>query len=420
MIVGAAQVEITPAPGRELSGFAARTQPAVGVLDPLLARALYLADGPERLLWVHVDLIGLERDFVTEFRQWAAARHGLAPAQVMLSATHTHSGPPTIHLQEAGTYDASYVTSLSTRLQQVASAALAQPEECQVIRVEGHCDLAIDRRRRPSAHTDPRVAAVGWRRADGTFAAVLTNYAMHGVALGAGNRQISADVPGQVAHAVTRQLPGRPVALVTNGACANLNPPAENVPFSQIQAWGEQIAGAVVPALRRAAPEPGAGLRVRARIVPLPIERLSLEEIEAAARRALDEESAFPEWGARYRRAVENWRQTMSQAVRDGTASDTREIELSAVRIGGALFLGLNAEIFSTFTDQVRSAAGGAAYTVGYANGLLGYLPTAAAYDEGGYEVETAHYFYNSFRVRRAGFELVVQHAAALAREMVP
>jgi hypothetical protein len=110
----------------------------------------------------------------------------------------------------------------------------------------------------------------------------------------------------------------------------------------------------------------------------------------------------------------------MSQAVRDGTASDTREVELSAVRIGGALFLGLNAEVFSTFTDQVRSAAGGAAYTVGYANGLLGYLPTAAAYDEGGYEVETAHYFYNSLRVRRAGFELVVQHAAALAREMVP
>lgn len=420
MIVGASQVDITPAPGSELSGFAARTQPATGVLDPLFARALYLSDGSERLLWLHADLIGLERGLVDAFRQWAGARHGLAPAQVMLSATHTHSGPPTIHLQEAGTYDASYVAWLSTKLQQVATAALARPEECQVVRAEGHCDLAIDRRRRSSSHTDPCVAAVGWRRADGTFAAVLTNYAMHGVALGAGNRRVSADVPGQMAQALTRQLPGRPVALATNGACANLNPPAENVPFSQIQAWGEQIAGAVVPAIQRAAPEPGAGLRVRARIVPLPIERLGLEEIEAAARRALDQASAFPEWGARYRRAVENWRRTMSRAVRDGTAGDTREVELTAVRIGGALFMGLNAEAFSTFTDQVRSAAGGAAYTVGYVNGLLGYLPTAAAYDEGGYEVETAHYFYNCFRVRRGGFELVAQRAAALAREMVP
>jgi hypothetical protein len=389
------------------------------VLDPLFARALYLTDGSEHLLWIHTDLIGLEREFVCTFRQWAQARHGLVPAQVMLSATHTHSGPPTIHLQEAGTYDPSYVRSLLTQLQQAATAALARPEACQLVSAEGRCDLAVDRRGRQSAHTDPRVAAVGWRRADGTFAAVLTNYPMHGVALGSTNRQISADVPGRVAQALARQLPGQPVALATNGACGNLNPPAENVPFSQIRAWGEQVAGAVVPALQRAGPEPWAGLQVRARIVPLPIEVLSLEEIEASARQALDQISAFPQWGERYRRAVENWRRAMSRAVRDGAARDTQEVELAAVHVGRSLFIGLNAEVFSTFTEHVRSAAGGAVYTVGYANGLLGYLPTAAAYDEGGYEVETAHYFYNSFRMRRGGFELVAQHAATLAREML-
>jgi neutral ceramidase len=419
VIVGTSQVDITPAPGGELSGFAARTQPSVGVLDPLLARVLYLADGSEHLLWIHTDLIGLERELVSSFRQWAQARHGLAPAQVMLSATHTHSGPPTIHLQEAGTYDPSYVQSLLTQLQQAATAALARSEACQVVSAEGHCDLAVDRRGRQSAHTDPRVAALGWRRADGTFAAVLTNYPMHGVALGPTNRQISADVPGQVAQTLTRQLPGQPVALATNGACGNLNPPAEDVPFSQIQAWGEQIAGAVVPALRRARTEPDAGLRVRARTVPLPIEVLSREQIEASARQALGQIGAFPQWGKRYRRAVENWQRTMSQAVRDGAARDTREAELAAVRVGRSLFIGLNAEVFSTFTEHVRSAVGGAVYTIGYANGLLGYLPTATAYDEGGYEVETAHYFYNSFRARRGGFELVAQHAAALAREML-
>jgi neutral ceramidase len=419
VIVGTSQVDITPAPGGELSGFAARTQPSVGVLDPLFARALYLASGSERLLWIHTDLVGLERELVSTFRQWVQARHGLAPAQIMLSATHTHSGPPTLHLQEAGTYDPSYVASLLTHLQQAATAALASPETCEVVRAEGRCDLAVDRRGRESAHTDPRVAAVGWRRADGNFAAVLTNYPMHGVALGASNRQISADVPGQVAQTLARQLPGQPVALATNGACGNLNPPAEDVPFSQIQVWGEQIAGAVVPALRSAAPEPGAGLSVRARIVPLPVEVLSLGAIEASARHALAQAGAFPQWGERYRRAVENWQRARSQAVRAGTAPDTREAELTAVCVGRALFLGLNVEVFSTFTEHMRRAVRGAVYTVGYANGLLGYLPTAAAYDEGGYEVETAHYFYNDFRVRRGGFELLAQHAAALAREML-
>ena len=35
MKVGTSQTDITPEPGVELSGFAARTQPSTGVLDPL-------------------------------------------------------------------------------------------------------------------------------------------------------------------------------------------------------------------------------------------------------------------------------------------------------------------------------------------------------------------------------------------------
>ena len=38
MILGTSQLDITPKPGVELSGFAARTQPSTGVLDPFLPR----------------------------------------------------------------------------------------------------------------------------------------------------------------------------------------------------------------------------------------------------------------------------------------------------------------------------------------------------------------------------------------------
>jgi hypothetical protein len=58
MILGTSQVDITPKPGVELSGFAARIQPSVGVLDPLLAKRLYLTQGDARLLWLHCDLTG--------------------------------------------------------------------------------------------------------------------------------------------------------------------------------------------------------------------------------------------------------------------------------------------------------------------------------------------------------------------------
>lgn len=64
MIVGTAQLDITPQPGIDLVGFAVQSQPSTGVLDLLAARALYLEDGPERLLWLHVDLLAVEEPLV--------------------------------------------------------------------------------------------------------------------------------------------------------------------------------------------------------------------------------------------------------------------------------------------------------------------------------------------------------------------
>ena len=418
MRVGLAQVDITPQPGVELSGFAARVQPSTGVLDALFAKAIYLADGEERVLWIHCDLVGFDREIVLEFRDWAQQRLGLAAAQVMLSATHTHSGPCTIHLQECGRYDLAYVKLLQGRLREVAEAALAQTEECEVVATEGHLDLAVDRRQQVSKHTDPRVAALGLRRSDGTFKAVVVNYAMHPVALGSSNRQISADMPGQAALRLSRQLPGNPAVLITNGACGNLNPPAENVPFTQIEAWGGQIADAVAVRLAQTPPTPQPLFRVAARIFPLPLDVLNAAGIEDFAQRALLDKKSLTEWGDKYRRTVEHWRASLVAASQAGRVTDHRDAELFALRLGDMILLGANAELFSEFTDWLRVGTTQKVYVVGYANGDMGYLPTQAAYAEGGYEVEVAHLFYGGFRPKAGGLELLAREAKALLEQI--
>ena len=63
---GASQTCITPPPGLELAGFVMRDQPALGVLDDLYARALFISNGNESLLWINCDLFGFAVD-------WAAA-----------------------------------------------------------------------------------------------------------------------------------------------------------------------------------------------------------------------------------------------------------------------------------------------------------------------------------------------------------
>ncbi len=420
MITGASQIEITPEVGCELSGFARRVQPSVGILDPLFARALYLVDGNERLLWIHADLIGVEREFVIDVRRWAHERAALSERQVIVSATHTHSGPGTIRIQEAGAYDPPYVERLRMCIIEAAERAMARTEPCDVVIVEGRCDLAVDRRRKAESHTDPRVAGVGLRRCDGTFAAVIVNYAMHAVALGPINRMISADIPGQLALSLSERLPGRPVVLATNGACGNLNPPAENVPFPQVVAWGRQVADAVAGRLASAPIVPGAALRTASETIPLPLDAMDESEIEAYAKHVAQDNASLAEWGDTFRRAVEGWRRTMVEAVRSGRARNHRDAELFAVCFGDAAFLGVNAEVFSRFADAVRERTGRLVYVVGYANGDMGYLPTREAYGEGGYEVEIAHLFYNNFRPQAGALELLMERAAQLTRALCP
>lgn len=418
MKAGTAQVDITPGVGSELCGFAARTQPSTGVLDSLFARCLYCVENDDRLLWVNLDLVGIERSFAVQFRQWACERFGLQPHQVMLSAIHTHSGPPTIRIQQAGHFDPAYVTLLQSHLEAATETAVARTTECEILAVESPLDLAVDRRKQASAHTDPLVTAIGWRKLDGTFEAVLVNYAMHAVALGATNRQVSADWPGRTAAALESQLPGDPVALVTNGACGNLNPPAEDVPVAQVNDWGAQVAGSVLQKLSAAPVLSDAGLGVVSRVVPLRMDVLDDDGIEAVVARAFEDADGIAEWGDKFRSAISSWRQARLEELRCGRANRPRNIELLAVQIGPMAFVGVNAEVFSWFTQLVRQRTGRRVCTVGYANGLIGYLPTSNAYDEGGYEVEQAHLFYNSLRVRQGGLEALAEEAAELVEEL--
>ncbi|MEW6072113.1 MAG: hypothetical protein AB1726_05880 [Planctomycetota bacterium] len=201
--------------------------------------------------------------------------------------------------------------------------------------------------------------------------------------------------------------------LATTGACGNLNPPAENVPPAKIAEWGGTIAARVAGVLERAAPLATPRLRVRARTVSLAAEVLAGPELAAHAERLLADTASRAEWGERHRRAVASWQAGLSRAAA------AWEIELFALRLGPCVLLGVNGEPFSLFTAEVRRRTGAPVSTIGYANGLTGYLAPAAAYREGGYEVDVAHVFYDTFRAREGALEALAAEAAELVQEVL-
>ncbi len=417
MRVGTAQLDITPQPGIELAGFAVRPQPATGVLDALAVRGLYLEDEQERLLWLHADLLAVEESLVSEMRCRIQRELGLPASCVLISTTHTHSGPPTIHLTGCGKYDARYVHWLKERFLQAARSALSHLEFCDLVTVEGHCDLAVDRRGGASAHSDPRVAAVGWRRADGMFKAVLLNYALHGVCLC--GTEISADWPGEAARVVSNALRGHPLVLVCAGACGNLNPPALDVSPEQMRDWGRQVAQSVWPALAASASLPAdeAALTIDTATVPLPLERWSPSEITEYADRCLADAVGHREFGGKFPLAVETWRSSM---VQRGQSEDDCCVpcEVFAVGLGQVVFVAVNAEIFSHFNELVGRGQHRPVYAFGCANGMIGYLPQAAAYDEDGYEVQRSMFFYNKLRPQRGGLEILADRSRCLIEQL--
>jgi hypothetical protein len=417
MNVGAAQIEITPDRVVELSGFAARVQPSIGVLDPIFAKCLYLEDGDQQLLWANLDVVALDRGFLESFRTWAHGELNLGADQVLVSATHTHSAPATVRLSGCGEIDVHYVNELQAELRSCALQAVAKPQAAEMVVCEARVDLAIDRRAQATAHTDSQLLSIGWHNARREFIAALMNYPMHPVTLGAENRLISGDWCGRAADALSRSLPAQPITLVTNGACGNLNPPVRGTNPKLIDKLGRTLADPVSNGLINATAPAFPALWMRRVVVDLPLETLSIEDIDVVADRQLSQDLPDANWKKSFHDVIETWRATRKSEVQAGRGQSA-PIELHAVRLGSVYILAVTGEIFSRFTDELRRRTGKTIYIIGYANGLFGYIPTLAAYDEGGYEPNLAHFFYDSFRARRGGLEVLVDRAAELLSEI--
>ncbi|EEF63033.1 hypothetical protein [Pedosphaera parvula] len=415
MKVGTAQINISPQPGIDLAGFAVRAQPCQRVLDPLWVRVLYLEEGAEKLLWIHGDVLAFDDTTVSHLRDWVVKELGIPATKVVVAATHTHSGPATIQLTGCGKVDAGYVVWLQDKFREAVWVAVENIETCHLMSTEGECRLGVDRLNSAFNHTDPRVGAFGWRRKDGSYKAVMLSYSMHPVSLK--EPLASGDWPGETARFLTAALPGRPVVIVSSGACGNINPPQVGVTPEQTYQWGRHIAQSVLSGLLSAPldiDEPAASaLKMTTVTVDLPLESWSGSGIEKYADECLADAAGHREFGVQFPKAIETWRTSMLQRHQRSEPPHLQAV-LGILSLGRATVLTVNAEIFSRFTDLVSSEADGPVYTMGCANGMIGYLASAEAYLEHGYEVSWSMLFYNKPRLQKGGLELLAEQARRL------
>ncbi len=422
--VGAASIDITPIEPVYMGGFASRKTKSTGVRAPIFARALVLQKKNDKILWIVGDLLGFEPKDADLIRSKVAEGIQMKPEQIILSATHTHSAPA---VQPIGKYKATeYLYHyLVPKLLEVSRQAISGMEECDIILVEGHSELAHDRRNDPvpgdgaapnpdkaKAYVDYRVPAVAFRKKNGSFKAILLQYAMHPTSYS--DYLIGPEWPGATADALQKNFGESVVPFVLQGGGGNLGSPKRKATDQEMQSWGEELANSVTDRIRKGTPVKNAPFAVRSCIIPVALQVSTPEEVKAnaAAKRKAYESRA--DW---IEGMVNPWEQLQLSRLKEGTAGQINA-NITIVSFGEHTFVTTPFETFSHLNRELAKYIKKPVHVIGYTNGVFNYFPSADAIDQGGYEPE-AHWWYYRFPTKKGALEQFAKDVAPLVNDTI-
>ena len=92
MLVGAAEVQITPPVGTELAGYFS-PRVSEGVISELMAKAVVVGEGEDRVAVIACDLITMTAEVSGPARERIERETGIRGERVLICSTHTHTGP---------------------------------------------------------------------------------------------------------------------------------------------------------------------------------------------------------------------------------------------------------------------------------------------------------------------------------------
>ena len=245
--VGFAVVDITPDRPVPLGGYADRFgKLSTGVHDPVKARAMVIAKGAEKVAIVSADLVGISKEAKAAVVGMLGAR-GFTASNLMLTATHTHSGPggltrSPLFRPMMGLFDRALFESVTKRIADAVGKAddAKQPAKLSLGSVNAP---GLQRNRAIAGGPVPDLLSV--LRADtldGKPLGLVVHFAAHPTILGSDVREISAEWPGATCDAIEKALPGA-TAMVLQGALGDVSPAGgTGEGFARVASYGGLVA----------------------------------------------------------------------------------------------------------------------------------------------------------------------------------
>ena len=386
--VGVAQRKITPALGAELGGYFHKRF-AKDIKGDLLAKAMVIEAGGRRMALVATDLLRTCAEFADPARARIASSCGIPPEAVMISSSHTHTGPA-LQKDKGNPVDpvpgcAETIAEAIVNATQDACGAmfdatlyLGQTEAKQysmnkLSRTRDGMDVYRQPQPNdaevigPAGPLDTSVQVLCARDADKRIRALAVNFAAHP---NSGGDSIWAEWPGEMALTLAA-IYGKDVpCLFLQGTSGDVD--CRGIPRERI---GRGIAGAAIMAIERevkpAAPGP---MDFRMRILKLPRLQKTAEtdRIVNAIRNNPDADYLEKSWPPRY----DAWDPEPAEQA----------VPVQCLRMGDTALVGLPCEAFTSLGLEIkRYSPAQRTLVVTYANDHAGYMPPVEQADRGGY-----------------------------------
>ncbi|NDF14075.1 hypothetical protein EB061_01980 [bacterium] len=208
-------------------------KPSIGVRDPIRAKAMIVETGKKRAIFVSVDVIGVADSLIEALLKGLRDRN-VRREELIVSGTHTHSGPGTLSKNFAlnaiavDRFQKKNFDAMVNKILSVIESAFRNMEDADLYFTSFHAKNIQEnkfRRSNQSWFNDEAGYILARSRKSGVWLGGLLNFAMHGNAMPIEDLRFSADMPGALERNSEKVLAElnydrsrAPVVLFMNGA----------------------------------------------------------------------------------------------------------------------------------------------------------------------------------------------------------
>lgn len=218
--LGVARGVITPEVGGMLFGYSSQPH-STGVHDDLTLTVYAFSYGEKKLLYMNATLCEFRSDIADELRKAVSEKFDIEMGNVVLGATHTHSGPAVAGMSKAwGGFDFKYYEEIfKPVLFSTIAEAYENVEPVTMATAFGESDIGINRRmwkdgtnqmwlgECPWGILNKKMTILSFKGDDGAVKANLVCYGAHGTSAGAGTL-ITRDWSGYMVDSLEEKTGG--------------------------------------------------------------------------------------------------------------------------------------------------------------------------------------------------------------------